>query len=174
MKVASFEKLKSDWNQTWFIDTIWDPLYVYVVKGHIWRSKVIKSQVVRLTKNVNFTSLESNLVYWYNVGIFTCSWGQCSQMKVKGSKIQPFLDILDKGHRLKYFLKVCSQPFTYSVLQNKNVFNSACVSNCELVVKVKYFQCKRWSLTALHHKVPVYCLQTRCIMEYVPKVLLRK
>ena len=28
--------------------------------------------------------LEPNLVYWYNVGTFTCSWGQRSQMKVKG------------------------------------------------------------------------------------------
>ena len=32
MKVVSFEKLKSDWNQTWFIDIIWEPLYDHVVK----------------------------------------------------------------------------------------------------------------------------------------------
>ena len=37
-----FEKLKPDWNQTWFMDTIWDPLYVHVIKGHIPRSKVIR------------------------------------------------------------------------------------------------------------------------------------
>ena len=47
VKVASFEKLKSDWNQTWFIDVIWEPSYVHVVKGHILRSKVIWGQVVR-------------------------------------------------------------------------------------------------------------------------------
>ena len=35
MKVASIEKLKSDWNQTKFIDIIWKPSYV-----HMW-SKVI-------------------------------------------------------------------------------------------------------------------------------------
>ena len=58
MKVASFEKLKSDWNQTWFIDAILDPLYVHVVKGHILRSKVIIGQVVRWTENVKFTSFE--------------------------------------------------------------------------------------------------------------------
>ena len=33
MKVAaSFEKLKSDLNQTWFIDIIWEPLYVHAVE----------------------------------------------------------------------------------------------------------------------------------------------
>ena len=42
MKVASFEKLKSDWNQIWFVDIIWEPLYVHVSKGHKSRSKVIK------------------------------------------------------------------------------------------------------------------------------------
>ena len=31
--MASFEKLKSDLIQTWFIDIIWEPLYVHVVKG---------------------------------------------------------------------------------------------------------------------------------------------
>ena len=41
MKVASFEKLKSDGNQTWFIDIIWDTSYVHAIKGHISRSKVI-------------------------------------------------------------------------------------------------------------------------------------
>ena len=39
MKVASFEKLKSDWNQFWFTDIIWEPSYVHAVKGHILRSK---------------------------------------------------------------------------------------------------------------------------------------
>ena len=34
MKVASFEKLKYDWNQTWFIDRIWDPLYVHAKVIH--------------------------------------------------------------------------------------------------------------------------------------------
>ena len=28
--------------------------------------------------------LKPNLVYWYNVGTFTCSWSQRSQIKVKG------------------------------------------------------------------------------------------
>ena len=39
--MASFEKLKSDLNQTWFIDIILEPSYVHAVKGHIPRSKVI-------------------------------------------------------------------------------------------------------------------------------------
>ena len=47
MKADLFEKLKSNWNQTWFIDTMWDPLYVHAVKGHISRLKVISGQVVR-------------------------------------------------------------------------------------------------------------------------------
>ena len=32
MKMASYEKLKSDLNQTWFIDIIWEPSDVHVVK----------------------------------------------------------------------------------------------------------------------------------------------
>ena len=32
MKMVSFEKLKSDLNQTWFIDIIWEPSYVHAVK----------------------------------------------------------------------------------------------------------------------------------------------
>ena len=47
MNMASFEKLKSDWNQTWFIDIIWELSYVHAVKGHIPRWKVIGGQVVR-------------------------------------------------------------------------------------------------------------------------------
>ena len=44
MKMASFEKLKSDLNQTWFIDIIWEPSYVHVVK----RSQIkVKGQLVR-------------------------------------------------------------------------------------------------------------------------------
>ena len=35
MKIASFEKLKSDLNQTWFIDVICEPSYVQSVKGRI-------------------------------------------------------------------------------------------------------------------------------------------
>ena len=58
MKVVLFEKLKSDWNQTWFIDTIWDPLYVHAVKSHKPMSKVIRGQAVRWPQNVKFTSFE--------------------------------------------------------------------------------------------------------------------
>ena len=61
--MASFEKLKSDWNQTWFIDTIWDSLYVHVVKGHIPRSKV-RGQVVRWAQGVEFTSFEKLKSDW--------------------------------------------------------------------------------------------------------------
>ena len=46
MQVASFEKLEV-WNQTSFIDIIWEPTYADAVKGHIPRSKVIGGQVVR-------------------------------------------------------------------------------------------------------------------------------
>ena len=41
-----FEKMKSIRNQTWFINTIWDPLYVDAVKCHLQRSMVIRGQVV--------------------------------------------------------------------------------------------------------------------------------
>ena len=64
MKVASFEKLTFDWNQTWFIDTLWDPSYVHVIKGQISRSKVIRGQVVRWAENVKFTSFEKLKSDW--------------------------------------------------------------------------------------------------------------
>ena len=57
MKVASFEKLKSIWNQTWFI-MIWELLHVHSAKGHIPRSKVILGQVVRCAENVKFASFK--------------------------------------------------------------------------------------------------------------------
>ena len=41
VKIASFEKLKSDLNQTWFIDIICEPSYVHEFTGHVLRSKVI-------------------------------------------------------------------------------------------------------------------------------------
>ena len=41
MKMASFEKFKSNLNQTWFIDIICEPSYVHAVKGHVPKSKVI-------------------------------------------------------------------------------------------------------------------------------------
>ena len=58
VKFTSFKKLKSNQNQTWFIDTIWIHLYVYVVKDHIPRSNVIRGQVVRWIQNVKFTSFK--------------------------------------------------------------------------------------------------------------------
>ena len=69
---------------SWFVV----PLYVHVVKGHIPRSNVIRGQVLRWAQNVKFTSfkklvwLEPNLVYLYNVGIFTCSWSHKLRSKV--------------------------------------------------------------------------------------------
>ena len=38
---VSFEKLMSDWNQTWIKDGIGVTLYVYEVKGNVPMSKVI-------------------------------------------------------------------------------------------------------------------------------------
>ena len=34
VKFTSFEKLKSDWNQSWFIDVMYEPSNVHEVKGH--------------------------------------------------------------------------------------------------------------------------------------------
>ena len=52
------------------------------VKGHQRSSCKMCSKWLHLIWKV--VRLEPNLVYWYNVGTFTCSWGQRSQMKVKG------------------------------------------------------------------------------------------
>ena len=47
--MVSFEKLKSNLNQTWFIDIIWEPSYVYVVKrpqikvkGHLTLGQLVR------------------------------------------------------------------------------------------------------------------------------------
>ena len=47
LKLVSLDKMKSDWNQAYFMDVIWEPSYVHGVKGHKSRSKVIGGQPVR-------------------------------------------------------------------------------------------------------------------------------
>ena len=86
MKVASFEMLKSDWNQTWFIDTIWNPLYVHAVKGHIPRSKVIRCQVVRWAQNVKVTSFEKLQSDWNQTWFIDIMWEPTHVHEVKGHK----------------------------------------------------------------------------------------
>ena len=92
VKFISFEKLKSKWNQTWFIDIQYGTLCMFVPSEVIYQGQrpSERGQVVRWAQNVKFPSfeklevwLEPNLVYWYNVGTFTCIWGQRSQIKVK-------------------------------------------------------------------------------------------
>ena len=83
---VSFEKLKSDWDQTWFMDIKWEPSLCWWSQGHILRSKVIWGQVGRKVKNEKFVvlgllwkvevRLEPNLVYGYKMGTFICWWGQ--------------------------------------------------------------------------------------------------
>ena len=51
---VSFEKLKFDLDQTWFMDIKWEPSYVDEVKGHIPRSRVIWGQVERNVENEKF------------------------------------------------------------------------------------------------------------------------
>ena len=73
-------------------DTMYGTLSKFMQSKIIPRLKVTRGQVETLfTQNEKFTSfeklevhLELNLVYWYNVETFTCSWGQRSQMKVNG------------------------------------------------------------------------------------------
>ena len=53
--LASFEKLKSDWNQTWVIDATWEPSLVDKIKSYISRSKVIWGQIVRWEMRIHLT-----------------------------------------------------------------------------------------------------------------------
>ena len=87
IKVTSFEKLKSDWKQTVYGYNM-GPFVVHAVRGHILRSKVIRGQVglkckMYLIWNVEVW-VESNLIYWYYAGVYTWTWCQRSQIKVKG------------------------------------------------------------------------------------------
>ena len=89
VKFTSFEKLRSNWNQTWFIDKVWDCLNVHLVKGHTkvkghqWSSCKMGSKCkIHLIWKVK-VRLVPNFVYLFDIGTFTCSWGQRSQMKVK-------------------------------------------------------------------------------------------
>ena len=65
--MASFEKLKSNWNQTRFICIMWEPSYVHTVRGHVPRSKVIWGQVVRWAENVKMVSFEK--LTWTKLGV---------------------------------------------------------------------------------------------------------
>ena len=47
--MASFEKLKSDLNHTWFIDVIWEPLYVHVVERSQIKVKVHLRSTCKMT-----------------------------------------------------------------------------------------------------------------------------
>ena len=73
--------MKSDWNQTWFIDIIWLPSWSQS-RGHITRLKVNWGQVVRLKiwmnskfEIVSFEKMKSdfNQTWFYgcNMGTFT-------------------------------------------------------------------------------------------------------
>ena len=48
VKFSLIKMLKCDCNQTWAIDATWEPLLVDKVKGHISRSKVIRSNFKNL------------------------------------------------------------------------------------------------------------------------------
>ena len=53
-----------DFNETWVIDVRWKPLFIDEAKGHIPRAKVISGQVLRLAKNVKFSSIEKLKSNW--------------------------------------------------------------------------------------------------------------
>ena len=72
--MALLEKLKSDWNQTWFIGIIWEPSYVRAVKGHIPRSKVIWGQVVWYGKNVKMALFEKLKSDWSQTWFIDMIW----------------------------------------------------------------------------------------------------
>ena len=54
------------------------------VKGHLRSSCTIGYKCENYLNWKVEVRLESNLVYWYNMGTFICSWGQRSHTKVKG------------------------------------------------------------------------------------------
>ena len=79
-----------DFNQSWVIDATWELSFVDEVKGHIKVKGHLRSSCKigwkcesGLIWKVE-VQLELNLVYWYNVGTFTCSCSQRSYAKVKG------------------------------------------------------------------------------------------
>ena len=57
----SFENLKSDWNQTWFIDTKIG-LFVFSCSqmSYLSRSTIMKVQVKKWAQNVKFVSFKKN------------------------------------------------------------------------------------------------------------------
>ena len=126
MLVSSW-KVVSSIDQIWFIDKVWDSLYVHLVKGHI-RSKVIRGQDVRLSSigtkldlliqcrnlhmllrskvtNEGQKSCEVNLYYYLKVcnltHLHTCNWGPIRTMwpqKVWG-QVQMSICIIRKPRR---------------------------------------------------------------------------
>ena len=77
-----------DFNLSWVIDATWEPAFDEV-KGHIHFKGHLRSscKIGRKCKSGLIwkveVRLEPNLVYWYNMGPFVCSYGQRSYTKVK-------------------------------------------------------------------------------------------
>ena len=42
----AYEQVRSDYNQTWIIDALWEPSRYDALRGHMTRSKVIGGQIV--------------------------------------------------------------------------------------------------------------------------------
>ena len=45
-QIAPHEQVRSDYNQTWIIDALWEPSSYDALRGHMTRSKVIGGQIV--------------------------------------------------------------------------------------------------------------------------------
>ena len=43
-----FEQVRSDYNQTWIIDALWEPSRYNAFRGHMTRSKVIAVKLLQL------------------------------------------------------------------------------------------------------------------------------
>ena len=86
--MASFEKLKSDWNQTLSIDIKWELSYVHVVKGQYTKVKGhLRPSCKDKAENVKMTSLEKLEVQtWFidnvNLHMFVQSKVHKSRSKV--------------------------------------------------------------------------------------------
>ena len=74
-----FEQVRFNYNQTWYIGTLWEPSHYDALRGHMTRSKVIGGQIVIVILVNLFQILFEQVRFNYNqtciIGTLRCTMG---------------------------------------------------------------------------------------------------
>ena len=74
-----FEQVRFNYNQTWYLGTLWEPSHYDALRGHMTRSKVIGGQIVIVILVNLFQILFEQVRFNYNqtwiIGTLRCTMG---------------------------------------------------------------------------------------------------